>query len=334
MIPLSVLDLVPVGSGSTASEALRNTVRLARLAEGLGYRRYWFAEHHSMPSIASSSPEILIGHVASATETIRVGSGGIMLPNHTALLVAERFHTLEALHPGRIDLGIGRAPGTDPATVRALRPFPAERFGEQLAELVGLSRGEFPEDHPFRPIRVVPADVRLPPIWLLGSSGASAQLAGRLGMGYSFASHFSHTSPVPAARAYRESFRPSEQFPTPHLILAVAVICAEAQEHADYLATSMDLVWVRLRRGEFAPIPSPEEALGYPYTPLERSVAESYRSLAYIGTPETLRSRLEALADEAGADELMVTATIYDPEERLRSFELLARAFGLRMDRS
>jgi luciferase family oxidoreductase group 1 len=329
MTALSVLDLVPVGSGTTASEALRDTVRLARLADRLGYTRYWFAEHHSMPSIASSAPEILIEHVASATERIRVGSGGIMLPNHTALLVAERFHTLEALHPGRIDLGIGRAPGTDPATVRALRPFPAERFGEQLAELVGLSSGGFPEEHPFRPIRVVPMDVSLPPIWLLGSSGASAQMAGQLGMGYSFASHFSPTSPLPAARAYRDAFRPSTRFPAPHMILAVAVICAETEEHADHLASSMDLVWVRLRRGEFAPIPSPEEAQAYPYTQLERSVAESYRSLAYIGTPDRLRERLEALVLETGADELMVTATVYDRDERLRSFELLAGAFGL-----
>jgi luciferase family oxidoreductase group 1 len=328
-VPLSVLDLVPVGSGSTAAEALRNTVQLARLADRLGYTRYWFAEHHSMPSIASSAPEILIGHVAAATERIRVGSGGIMLPNHVPLQVAERFHTLEALHPGRIDLGIGRAPGTDPATVRALRPFDAQRFSEQLSELLALSRQEFPDDHPFRSIRVVPGDVALPPVWLLGSSGASARLAGQLGMGYSFARHFSHTSPLPAIEAYRASFQPSPRFPAPHMILAVAAVCAETEERAEYLASSMDLAWVRIQRGQFGPLPSPEEASAYPYSPVERSVIESYRRLSFVGTPASVRQSIEALVAESGADEVMVTSTIYDPVERLRSFELLADAFGL-----
>src|SRR5690606_6510828 len=193
-----------------ASEALRHVVDLARLADRLGYVRFWLAEHHGMPSIASSSPEILIEHVASRTERIRVGAGGIMLPNHAPLRIAEAFHTLEALHPGRIDLGIGRAPGTDPATSRALRPFDPEHFPMQLQELMSLSRRDFPEDHPFHTVRVVPSDVELPPIWLLGSSGASAAFAGSLGVGYGFASHFSPTSPLPALRAYRENFRPSE----------------------------------------------------------------------------------------------------------------------------
>jgi luciferase family oxidoreductase group 1 len=327
-IPLSVLDLVPVGAGSTPSEALRNTVHLARLAERLGFSRFWFAEHHSMPSIASSSPEILIAHIAAATERIRVGSGGIMLPNHVPLQVAERFHTLEALHPGRIDLGIGRAPGTDPATVRALRPFDAERFSEHLGEMLALSRGQFPDDHPFRTIRVVPGDVTLPPIWLLGSSGATSGLAAQLGMGYSFARHFSPTSPLPALQTYRESFRPSTHFPEPHVILAVAVVCAETEERAEFLASSMDLTWVRLRRGEFAPLPSPEEATAYPFTPMERSVVAAYRQLNFVGTPESVRERLLELVGETSADELMITSTIHDPAERLKSFELLARAFG------
>jgi luciferase family oxidoreductase group 1 len=328
-VPLSVLDLVPVGTGSTASEALRHTVRLARLADGLGYARYWFAEHHSMPSIASSAPEILIGHVAAATDRIRVGSGGIMLPNHVPLQVAERFHTLEALHPGRIDLGIGRAPGTDPATVRALRPFDAERFSEQLGEVLALSRQVFPEDHPFHSIRVVPDDVALPPVWLLGSSGASAQLAGRLGMGYGFASHFSHASPLPAAEAYVESFQPSPQFPRPHLILAVAAVCAETQERAEYLASSMDLAWARIQRGEFGPLPSPEEAQAHTYTAVERSVIAHYRRLTCVGTPALVREWIEARVGETGADEVMISTTVHDPEERLRSFELVAEACGL-----
>jgi len=328
-IPLSVLDLVPVGAGSGAGEALRQSVRLARLADRLGYTRYWFAEHHGMPGIASSAPEILIAHIAAATERIRVGSGGIMLPNHVPLQVAERFHTLEALHPGRIDLGIGRAPGTDPATVRALRPFDAERFADLLAELVSLSRGDFPPEHPFRSIRVVPTDVALPPVWLLGSSGASARLAARLGMGYGFASHFSPTSPVPPMRAYREAFEPSDRFPVPHAILAVAAVCAETQEEADFLASSMELAWVRLQRREPGLLPSAEEASAYPFTPAERAIADGYRRLAFVGTPDSIVPRIEALARETGADEVMVTSTIHDPDRRMRSYELVAETFSV-----
>src|SRR5690606_9968125 len=259
-LALSVLDLAPVGTGSTASQALRHTTELATLAERLGYVRYWFAEHHNMPSIASSSPEVLIAHVAAATRRIRVGAGGIMLPNHAPLRIAEAFHTLEALHPGRIDLGIGRAPGTDPVTSAALRPFDAEQFPAQLNELIALSTRAFPDNHPFRSVRVVPDDVVLPPIWSLGSSGASARLAGALGLGYGFASHFSLTSPVPAIKAYRESFRPSRWFQESHVILGVSVICAPTDEEAEYLAKSHDLTRVRLHRGELGPLPTPEEA--------------------------------------------------------------------------
>ncbi|HEX2187905.1 MAG TPA: LLM class flavin-dependent oxidoreductase [Longimicrobiaceae bacterium] len=327
-LALSVLDLVPVGAGSSAGEAIRHSVELARLADRLGYVRYWLAEHHGMPSIASSSPEVLIEHLASATERIRVGSGGIMLPNHAPLRIAEAFHTLEALHPGRIDLGVGRAPGTDPATSSALRPFDAEQYPQQLAELVGLSRRTLPEDHPFHRVRVVPEDVALPPVWLLGSSGGTARLAGAMGMGYGFARHFSHSPPGPAIRAYRESFRPSEQFPEPHVVLGVAVICAETDERAAYLASSMELAWVRLQRGQLGPLPDPEEAAAHPYTPQERMVVESYRSLHFAGSPVTVRARLEALVEETGADEVMVTSMIHSHAERLRSYELLAGAFG------
>ena len=328
-LPLSVLDLVPVGTGSTAVQALRDSVELARLAEQAGYKRYWFAEHHGMPSIASSAPEILIAHVAAATERIRVGSGGIMMQNHVPLKLAEAFHTLHALHPGRIDLGIGRAPGTDPATSRALRPFSPTQFPEQLAELLALSRGTFGEDHPFRHVRVIPAGVELPPVWLLGSSGASAQLAGSRGMGYSFASHFSPAPAAPALEAYRESFVPSERFPEPHAILAVSAVVAETEEKADYLASTGDLVWVRLRRGEFAPLPTPEEARAYPYTPQERAVAEGYRALLHAGTPDAVRASIEREAAEAGADEVMVITTVHDPAARRRSYRLLAATFGL-----
>lgn len=327
--PLSVLDLAPVTGNDSASEALRRTAKLARLAERLGYTRYWFAEHHNMPSIASSSPEILIGYVAGATERIRVGAGGIMLPNHAPLQVAERFHTLEALHPGRVDLGIGRAPGTDPITSRALRSFDAEQFPQHLAELQALSAGTLPEAHPFRSVRVVPSDVRLPPIWLLGSSGASARLAGALGLGYSFASHFSRAPAAPAIRAYQESFRPSSAFAAPHAILAVSVVCAETEEEADYLARSLDLIRVRLERGELGAYPSPEEATAYPYTPAEQAVVNAYRQLQVIGSPSSVRTQIKERVEESAADEVMIASAIHDPAKRLRSYELVAEAFDL-----
>jgi luciferase family oxidoreductase group 1 len=329
-LPLSVLDLVPIGSGSSAGEAMRSSVELARLAERLGYTRYWFAEHHGMPSIASSAPELLIAHVASKTERIRLGSGGVMLQNHVPLKLAEAFHTLETLHPGRIDLGIGRAPGTDPTTSRALRPFDPEGFAGHLAELTGLSRGTLPDDHPFRSVRVIPGGVTLPPIWILGSSGASARLAGSLGTGYSFARHFSPTPPGPAFAAYRAAFRPSEQFPRPHAILGAAVVCADTDEEAQHLAKSMDLVWVRISRGEFAPIPTPEEADAYPFTPQERAVAAQYRRLIFVGSAATVRAEIEAVAAETGADEVMVTSNVHSHEARMRSYALLADAFSLR----
>lgn len=326
---LSVLDLAPVTGNDTASEALRRTVELARLAERVGYTRYWFAEHHNMPSIASSSPEILIGHVAGATERIRVGAGGIMLPNHVPLQVAERFHTLEALYPGRIDLGIGRAPGTDPVTSRALRSFDAEQFPQHLAELQALSARTLPETHPFRSVRVVPSDVSLPPIWLLGSSGASAHLAGALGLGYSFASHFSQAPAAPAIRAYKESFQPSPAFPAPHAILAVSVVCAETEEEANYLARSLDLIRVRLERGELGIYPSPEEASSYSYTPAEQAVVNAYRKLQIIGSPTSVRAQIEERVKESTADEVMIASAIYDSAKRLRSYKLVAEAFDL-----
>lgn len=325
---LSVLDLAPIGSGFTSTETLKHTVELARLAERAGYLRFWLAEHHGMRGIASSSPEVLIAHVAAATERIRVGSGGIMLPNHAPLRIAEAFHTLQALHPGRIDLGIGRAPGTDPATSQALRPFDGEQFPGLLKELFSLSQGDFPEGHPFHGVEAVPADVTLPPVWLLGSSGASARLAATLGLGYGFASHFSPTSPLPAIKAYRESFEPSDWFRRSHVILAVAVVCAETDERADYLAQSMDLSWIRLQRREKGLFPSPEEAAAYRYTPHERLLVQERRSLVITGTPDRVKVRICDIAAETGADEIMVSSMIHDPEDRIRSYELLAEAFA------
>jgi luciferase family oxidoreductase group 1 len=308
---------------------MRESVVLAVAAERLGYSRYWFAEHHGMPSIGSSAPEILIGHIASATNRIRVGSGGIMLPNHTPLRVAEIFHTLEALHPNRIDLGIGRAPGTDPATSRALRPFDAEQFPEQVREMRALSAHAFPPGHPFGSIRVVPEDVSLPPIWVLASSGATAAFAGSLGLGYGFARHFSPAPPGPPIRAYRASFTPSSQFRQPHVILGVAVICAPTEEEADYLATSTDLAWVRRHHGEFAPLPSPEEASRYAYGPQDRAVVEANRQRQFVGSPEQVAARLRGLFEDTSPDEIMITTMIHGAAERLRSYELLARQWGL-----
>jgi luciferase family oxidoreductase group 1 len=327
-VPLSVLDLVPVRTGSTARESLRESVDLARAAERLGYVRYWFAEHHGMPGIGSSAPEILIAHVAAATHTIRLGSGGVMLPNHAPLRVAEVFHTLETLYPGRIDLGLGRAPGTDPAASRALRPFDAESFPDQVRELLALSRRSFPVDHPFASVRVVPEDVRLPPIWILASSGATAALAGTLGLGYGFARHFSPAPPGPPIRAYRDSFIPSAQFATPHVILGMAVICAETDTEADSLASSSDLAWVRRHRGDWGRLPSPEEASRFPYTAQDRVVVDTYRQRVVVGTPQQVVQALRAEVDETGASELMVTSMIYEARARLRSYELLAGAWS------
>ena len=325
--PLSVLDLVPVGEGIAAAAALRRTTDLAQLAERLGFVRYWFAEHHGMPGIASSAPEILIEHIATATNTIRVGSGGIMLPNHAPLRIAEAFHTLEALHPGRIDLGIGRAPGTDPITSSALRPFDAEQFASQLGELIALSRGTFPSGHRFHKVRVVPAGVTLPPIWMLGSSGASARFAGSLGLGYAFARHFSPSPPEPAIRAYREAFTPSPQFPRSHVVLGVSVICAESDEEADRLARTVDLVWVRYQRGEFAALPTPEDATKYPYTAQDLATVQSNRAKHFIGSPARVAAQIQDLIEATGADEIMVTTMVHDHAARLRSYELLAGAF-------
>lgn len=329
MLPLSILDLAPVPSGSTAGDALRASVDLARLAEALGYTRVWYAEHHGMPGIASAAPEILIAHTAAATGRIRVGSGGMMMQNHVPLKLAETFRTLEALYPGRIDLGIGRAPGTNPATSAALRAFPPDAFAEQFAELTGLVAGRFPDGHPLAAITAVPADVPLPPMWLLGSSGASAAFAGAHGMGYAFASHFSPTPAAPAFEAYRAAFRPSEAFPAPHAILGAAVVCADTEAEADRLAASQDLVWVRLGRGEFGAFPRPEEALAYPYTPHERATADARRRLMVVGSPDSVRDRLAEMADAAGADEVMLTTMTHDPGARLRSVRLVAEAFGL-----
>ena len=326
---LSALDLVPVPSGGNSAESVRRTVELAQLAERLGYVRYWFAEHHGMPSVASSAPEVLIAHIAAHTRTLRVGSGGVMLPNHAPLRVAEAFRTLEALHPGRIDLGIGRAPGSDANASRALRAFDGEHFPALLSELLTWSgRQALAPDHPMRTLRAMPDDAPLPPIWLLGSSGASARMAGGAGMGYSFASHFSPTPAGPAFDAYRSAFVPSAEFSEPHAILGVSVICAPTTEEAEHLASGMALAWVRLRSGIFAPLPSPEEAAGVVYTEAQRGLVRDFRRLVVVGTPAAVSAQLRAMAADCGASELMIVCNVHSHSARLRTYALVAEALA------
>jgi luciferase family oxidoreductase group 1 len=329
-VPLSVLDLAPVAEGSTPGDALRNSLRLAAAAERWGYHRYWVAEHHNMPGIASSSPAVLLAHAAGVTSTIRLGSGGVMLPNHASLVVAEQFGMLEALHPGRIDLGIGRAPGTDQLTAVALRRsragLTADDFPEQLVELVGYFSGEWPEDHPFRRVTAVPGLGHRPLLWLLGSSDYSARAAGLLGLPFSFAHHFAAANTLPALAAYRAAFRPSEQIAAPHVMLGVNVVCAETDDRARWLAGPGTLAFLRLRSGRPGRYPTPEEAAEYTYTPAEREVIRAWTSSHVVGDPHTVRRRLAELVDATGADELIVTTLTHDHEDRLRSYALVAGA--------
>jgi len=321
-VPLSVLDLAPVSKGSDARASLRNTLDLARATEALGYHRYWLAEHHNMPGIASAATAVLIGHVADATERIRVGSGGIMLPNHAPLVVAEQFGTLEAFHPGRIDLGIGRAPGTDQRTALALRGpggLSAENFPEQLTELLGYFE---PSDT--RAVNAVTAEGNRPPVWLLGSSGFSAQLAGRLGLPFSFAHHFAAENTIPAVQLYRDNFRPSDALAEPYVMLGTSVVAAETDEQAQFLAGPGGLTFLSLRRGRPIPLPTPEEAAAYPYTDVDRAFLEDRFSSSVIGSPETVRKDLEQLLSDTGANELMVTTMVHGHADRVRSYELLA----------
>lgn len=332
-IPLSVLDLSPVSAGSSGAVALRNSIDLAQLAEQLGFHRYWVAEHHNLPSVASSAPEIMIGQIAAATTHIRVGSGGVMLPNHAPLMVAERFKVLEALFPGRIDLGIGRAPGTDPVTSFALRRRQQvgteDDFLERFQELILFESNAYPEGHPFRNVRAMPSDVPLPPIWLLGSSGYSAQLAGMVGAGFAFAHHFSDHDPVSAMLSYRDHFRASQARDTPYAMLAVAVVCADTDAEAERLATTLDLNWVRRARGEYLPLASPEDAQNFPYSPVDLERIRHRRSRLFVGTAATVVAKLTPLLEATKADELMVTTMLYDHAARRHSYELLADAFGI-----
>jgi luciferase family oxidoreductase group 1 len=327
-VPLSVLDLAIVVRDSTSGDALRQSTALAQRADELGYRRFWVAEHHNMASVASTTPPVLIAHLAAATERIRVGSGGVMLPNHAPLVVAEQFALLEALHPNRIDLGIGRAPGTDMATAAALRRSPdalgAEDFPRHLIDLMGLLGDVRAEEGLWQRFSATPHATSTPLVVLLGSSGYSAQLAGYLGLPFAFAHHFDTGGTLAAIDLYREAFRPSHLLARPHTIVTANVLVAPTQAEADRTAAPGRLMMLAIRTGRFQPLLPPEEAVEHPDLP----AAMRMPSNRVVGDPAAVVARLDHLLAETGADELMVSTVAFALEERIRSLELLAGAWG------
>jgi luciferase family oxidoreductase group 1 len=333
VLRLSVLDQSPVRSGMTAAEAVQETLALAQAAEQLGYHRYWLAEHHATPGLAGSCPEVLIGQVAARTSRIRVGSGGVMLSHYSALKVAETFRMLETLFPGRIDLGIGRAPGSDRRTAQALRSAPAlgppEFFPEQVGDLLGFLGDALPADHAHAGVRAMPETATAPDVWLLGSSDQSAALAAHFGTAFSFAHFISEEGGAEITRAYARSFRPSPTLAAPRASAAIFVVCADTEAEAWRLARSRELFILRLRSGRPGRYPSVEEAEAYPYTSHERAIVEYNRRRTVAGTPDQVRARLLAMAADYGVEELVIVTITHDPKARLRSYELVARAFGL-----
>jgi luciferase family oxidoreductase group 1 len=329
MVALSVLDLATVGTGSTPAQALAETTRLATAVEGLGYARLWVAEHHGMPAVASSAPAVLIAHLAGATSTLRVGSGGVMLPNHSPLVVAEQFGTLEALFPGRIDLGLGRAPGTDPLTARALRrtrDLGADGFPDDVVELINyLAPNEGPSSHP----SANPGHGYLPEVWLLGSSVFSAQLAGLLGLPFSFAYHFSPEPLDAALDTYRSTFRPSSLLSEPKAMVAVAVICAESDAEARWLAGSSALSILQRRTGRLGLLPSPEEAAAYRFSPAESAVVGEVMKTHLVGDPAAVHEGIARLVRRTEADEIMLSTRVHSYEARVRSFALVSECHDL-----
>lgn len=324
MIPLSILDLAPVAANQTPADALRHTLDLARHAERWGYRRFWLAEHHNMPGIASAATAVVIGYVAAGTSTIRVGAGGIMLPNHAPLVVAEQFGTLEALYPGRIDLGLGRAPGTDQLTVRALRrsPSSADSFPADVLELqalLGPDQGQA--------VRAVPGTGSNVPLWILGSSLFGAQLAARLGLPYAFASHFMPAALMDALTLYRRHFQPSRQLDRPYTMTGVNVVAADSDAEARRLFTSVQQQFANVVRGTPGRLPPPIDDIDQYWTPLEKAQASSMLACSFVGGPETVRGGLRDFVSRTGVDELIVATSVYDHASRLRSYEILADLF-------
>ncbi len=324
MIPLSVLDLCPITEGGDASQSFRNSLDLAQHAEGWSFNRFWLAEHHGMPGIASAATSILINHIAGGTKTIRVGSGGIMLPNHSPLVIAEQFGTLEALHPGRIDLGLGRAPGSDQATARALRRnlmSDADEFPRDVVELMDLM-----SDEPRQAIRAVPGRGAKVPVWILGSSLFGAQLAAMLGLPYAFASHFAPQQLMDAIEVYRASFRPSAQLARPYVMLGFNVFAADTDTEARVLATSSQQAFVNLRSGRPGRLPPPKPGYREQAGRAETALLDSVLSCSAIGSPETVRMQIEAFIERTQADELMIACQMFDHDARLRSYEIASQA--------
>ncbi len=322
MIPFSVLDLSPITQGSDAAQSFRRSLDLAQHAERWGFNRYWLAEHHGMPGIASAATSVLIGHIAGGTKSIRVGAGGIMLPNHSPLVIAEQFGTLEALYPGRIDLGLGRAPGSDQATARALRrnlATDADEFPQDVVELIDLM-----SDEPRQHVRAVPGRGAKVPVWILGSSLFGAQLAAMLGLPYAFASHFAPQQLMQALEVYRATFRPSEFLARPYVMLGFNVFAADSDEEAQIRATSSQQAFVNLRSGRPAPLPPPLAGYRESVGPAERALLDSVLSCAAIGSPATVKDGLRAFIERTQADELMITSNIFDHDARLRSYEIAA----------
>ncbi|WP_313903290.1 LLM class flavin-dependent oxidoreductase [Rhizobium laguerreae] len=329
---LSILDLSPVTTATSASTALRNTLDLARRADQLGYTRYWLAEHHNAPSVASTAPDIMVGQIAAATSHIRVGSGGVMIHNHRPLVVAERFKTLSALFPGRIDLGIGRAPGGDSVTSKALgrgEDGGSDDYEERLIELFRFETREFPDGHPLHSVYAMPSDAALPAVWLLGSTGHSAEIAASHGTGFAFAHHFAKYDARDAIATYRCRFRRSRWFDHPYAILAVHVICAGTDAEAERLAATSDYNFARSSRREFLPLVSPDVALDYAYDAIDIERIKASRTHMFVGCPQTVHGQLARLIEAANPDELMISSMIYDHDARCRSFELLSKNFGL-----
>lgn len=325
MIPFSVLDLSPINQGSTAAQAFQNSKELAQKAEALGYRRYWLAEHHNMTGIASAATSVVISHIAANTKTIRVGAGGIMLPNHSPLVIAEQFGTLESLYPGRIDLGLGRAPGSDQRTARALRRHladSADAFPQDVLEL----QSYFADASPYQAVRAVPGQSLNVPLWLLGSSMFSAQLAAELGLPFAFASHFAPGFMQSAIEIYRTRFKPSEALARPYVMLGLNVFAADTDREGERLLTSLQQQFINLVRGVPGQLQPPRETMEDIWQPDEKAHVARSLACTVAGSPETVRDGLQAFIDATGADELMITAQIYDHAARLKSFEIVAQA--------
>ena len=324
MIPFSVLDLSPIPEGGTAADALRNTLDLARHAESLGYKRFWLAEHHNMTGIASAATAVVIGHVAAGTKTIRVGSGGVMLPNHAPLVIAEAFGTLATLHPGRIDLGLGRAPGTDMETARALRRNlqAGDAFPQDVLELMAY----FDEVRPGQRVRAIPGAGTHVPVWILGSSLYGAQLAAALGLPYAFASHFAPAALEEAIETYRHTFRPSEALERPHFMLAANVFAADTDAQGRRLQTSMTQAFANLRTGQPGPLPAPVDDIDAVLDPAIKASAQAALRVSAVGSPDTVRRELGTLIRRYEPDEVILTGQIHDHAARLRSFAIAASA--------